>query len=156
MRSFNQLLFVAGLSLLFVCTVSTTTANGQSPKIFFIDALVASSIETIDGASATDKILNLPDSGNPLAIIANELKTRTYSEVHLFVLTKPGSLIFDEVNILAGNVDDYDSFFAEWKKNLTPGAKIIIHYGVLTSEPDGMTLIERMSELTGVTVIVQN
>ncbi len=156
MRSFNKLLFEAGISVLFVCSLSATTANGQSPKIYIIDKLVANSIENIDGATSSDKIFYLPDAGNPLSLIVNELKTDSYSEVHLLLLTKPGSLIFDELTILADNIDDYASMLVEWKDYLSPGAKIIIHSDTLTSIPDGLLLIERISELTGALVTVQN
>lgn len=156
MKSFNKLLFVAGLSVLFVCSLSATTAKGQSPKIYIIDKLVANSIENIDGATSFDKIFHLPDAGNPLSLIVNELKTNSYSEVHLLLLTKPGSLIFDELTILADNIDDYASLFVEWKDYLSPDARIIIHSDTLTSVPDGLILIERISELTGAFVTVQN
>lgn len=156
MRSFNKLLFVAGLSVLFVCSLSTATAQGQTPKIYIIDKLVANTIENIDGATSSDKIFHLPDAGNPLSIIATELKTNSCSEVHLLLLTKPGSLIFDELTILADNIDDYAYLFVEWKDYLSPGTKIIIHSDTLTSVPDGLILIERISELTGAFVTVQN
>ena len=156
MRSLNKLLSATGLTFLIAFLPAINPVKGQSPKIFVIDKLITDAIDITDNVSASDKILNLPDSGDPLVIIADELKTGTYSEVHLFLLTKPGSMIFDELNILADNVYEFTSSFGEWKKYLAPEAKIIIHSGVLTSEPDGVILVERLEELTGATVLVQN
>jgi hypothetical protein len=155
MRSYNKLLSAVVLTALFIFLIGTVPANGQSSKIYIIDPLVVSVTENPDGISPTDRIFNLPDAGNPLVLISNELKNQIYSEVHLFVLTKPGSMIFDELTILAGNVDDYSSFFAEWGESLTPGAKIVIHSQILTSDPAGLTLVHRISELTGAEVLVQ-
>jgi hypothetical protein len=155
MRSYNKLLSAVGFTALFIFLIGTGPANGQSSKIYIFDALVAGVTENLDGISPTDRIFNLPDTGNPLVLISNELKNQVYSEVHLFVLTKPGSMIFDELTILTENVEDYSSFFAEWKNNLSPGAKIVIHSQILTSEPAGLTLVNRISELTGAEVLVQ-
>lgn len=156
MRSFNKLLSAAGLSVVLVFTLATANAIGQSSRIYIIDRLAADAVNQIDDAAATDKIFSLPDKGNPLAIITEELKQNSYSEIHLFLLTKPGSLIFDELNILAENVGENGSHFNDWKKYLSPGAKIIIHSDSLTSVPEGVSLVERISEMTGVPVVVQN
>lgn len=156
MRSFNKLLSAAGLSVVLVFTLATANASGQSSRIYIIDRLAADAVNRIDDAAATDRIFSLPDKGNPLAIIAEELKQNSYSEIHLFLLTKPGSLIFDELNILAENVGENGSHFNDWKKYLSPGAKIIIHSDSLTSVPEGVSLVERISEMTGVPVVVQN
>lgn len=156
MKSFKHLLFVAGVCTLVLLSNATVSATGQLPGIYVVDRLVADVFTHIEGMATTDKIFNLPDKGNPLDLITEELKLRNYSELHLFLLTKPGSMIFDELNILAENVTEYASQFSEWRKYLAPGAKIIIHSDSLTSVPDGITLVERISELTGVTVVVQN
>jgi hypothetical protein len=156
MGSFKQLLFVAALPAVLSFTLASSSVNGQSPRIFIVDRLVAEEVTHVDGITGTDKIFNLPDKGNPLILIIDELKKNSYSEVHLFLLTKPGSMIFDELNILLENIEQYASQFMEWKKYLPPGAKIIIHSDSLASVEDGATLVQKISELTGASVIAQN
>lgn len=157
MRSFKRLLFVAGVIILLLLTDTTVSAMGQeSPGLFIVDRLVADAAENIGNANATDEIFILPEIGNPLAIISDKLKARSYSEVHLFLLTKPGSMIFDELTILRDNVGDCANHFREWRKHLAPGAKIIIHSNTLTSVPDGTFLVEQIAEMTGATVLIQD
>jgi len=156
MSQFKYVLPVTVLCLLFNNLLSAASVLGESPRLYVIDRLVADEIGTINGVTAADKLVYLPETGNPLSLIADELKNMTYSEVHLFLLTKPGSLIFDELNILAENVDDCAPLFAEWKKYLSPDTKIIIHSDTLTSVPEGQILVEKISVLTGAEVLVQN
>jgi hypothetical protein len=65
-------------------------------------------------------------------------------------------MIFDELTILTENVGECAAYFREWKKYLSPGAKIIIHSDTLVSVPEGASLIEQIAELTGATVLVQD
>lgn len=155
MKTLNHFLFVAGVCMFMLFSDATVSAIGQPPKIYIIDPLVVEADINIDGATSADRIFRMPDKGNPLALIADELKAKSYSEIHLFVLTKPGSMIFDKLNILAKNVDDYALLFAEWKKSLTPETKIIIHSEVLASVPEGEKIIESISDFTGTEVLVQ-
>lgn len=157
MRSLNHLLFVAGVCILVLLTDATVCAMGQqSSRIFIVDRLVLDATGNIGNTNATDEIFILPDSGNPLSVISEKLKQKSWSEIHLFLLTKPGSMIFDELTILVENLDDNSSHFREWRKYLAPGAKIIIHSETLTSVPEGTNLVETIAELTGATVLVQN
>lgn len=156
MRSFYRLLIVAGVYILVFFTDATACTMEQSPRIFFVDRLVADAAQKTGSKNATDEIFILPDTGNPLLIITEKLKEKSFSEVHLFLLTKPGSMIFDELTILADNVMDCAIHFKEWRKLLPPDAKIIIHSDTLTSVPEGTSLVERITEMTGVTVLVQD
>jgi|WetSurMetagenome_2_1015567.scaffolds.fasta_scaffold894145_1 hypothetical protein len=156
MKYFSHLQGKLALCLVLILLSSATSAFGQTTRLFIIDPLVMKAVGNISDATATDKIFQLPDNGNPITLIADELKTGTYSEMHLYLLTKPGSMIFDELTILADNVADYALLFAEWKKLLPPGAKIIIHSDTLTSSPDGTLIVNKISEFTGAGVSVQN
>jgi hypothetical protein len=156
MRYLSHLKGKLALCLVLIILSSATSAFGQKTRLFVIDPLVIKVVGNISEATATDKIFLLPYKGNPIALIADELKAGTYSEIHLYLLTKPGSMIFDELTILADNVADYALLFAEWKKLLPPDAKIIIHSDTLTSSPDGLLIVNKISEFTGAGVSVQN
>ncbi len=96
----------------------------------------------------------LPDEGNPLEFIANELRDSLYDEIHLYLLTKPGSIIFDEINIIAENILDYSGDFSVWKNITKPGSKIKIHSENLTSVEGGLFIINKITEFTGKVVAV--
>jgi hypothetical protein len=157
MRTFKRLLFVAGVLILMLPADATAYAIGQqAPRLFIIDRLVPDAAESISDKNASDEIFILPDTGNPLALITDKLKGGSFSEIHLYLLTKPGSMIFDELTILTDNIEDCAVHFREWKKHLSPGTRIIIHSDTLDSVPEGAGLTERIADLTGATVIVQD
>jgi hypothetical protein len=97
----------------------------------------------------------LPDEGNPLKFIANELKQSMYDEIHLFLLTKQGSIIFDEINIIPENIQEYSGDFREWKSLTKPEFKIVIHSEDLASGQEGLFLVKKITEFTGREVIVK-
>lgn len=138
--------------LLMICPVLYLTA--QPAKLIVIDPLVENTYKNPD-TPVVQKVLILPDDGDPIKIIADELKKSSYDEIHLFILTKPGSLIFDEINIIPGNIEEYSDDFKVWKSLMKPGSKIIIHSDTLTSEPEGLILTKKITEYTGAAVLVQ-
>ncbi len=142
---------------LFALMISFSTAavNAQNRKLIVIDPLVAGETENLVSQPPSLKVLRLPDKGNPISIITEELQTATYDEVHLYLLTKPGSIIFDELNILADNVQDFSADFAKWKTLLGQGARIVIHSETLTSVPEGSEIIGRIAAFTGRSVEVE-
>ncbi len=77
-------------------------------------------IRILPGTYPGQKVITLPDEGNPIKFIANELKKSMYDEIHLYLLTKPGSIIFDEINIIPENIQDYSGDFSEWKSIIKP------------------------------------
>jgi len=92
--------------------------------------------------------------GNPLKFITKELKESSYDEVHLYILTKQGSIIFDEINLIPENIQEYSGDFNEWKSLTKPEFKIVIHSEDLTSGEEGLFLVKKITEFTGREVIV--
>lgn len=143
----------AGLMCLFSVTAAAPVLVGQSSTLVVVDPLYAGD-NPGQSYVQNKKTLVLPDQGNPLRIITNELKTSSYDEVHIYVLTKPGSLIFDETAILSDNIRNFAADFSEWKGLLIPGAKIIIHSENLLSGPGGDILTGAIAGFTGYDVNV--
>ena len=115
-------------------------------------------VNEIRGIASTyqaQKVIILPDEGNPIKIIAKELKGSNYDEIHLFLLTNQGSIIFDEINIIPENVGDFSGDFSEWKSITKQGFKIVIHSEDLASGQEGLFLIRKITEYTGREVIVR-
>jgi hypothetical protein len=120
-----------------------------------IDPLVTDEISNITSLYPHQKVVILPDEGNPLKFITKELKEYMYDEIHLYLLTKPGSIIFDEINIIPENIVDYSGDFSEWKSITKPEFKIIIHSENLTSGEEGLLIVRKISDFTGKDVIVR-
>ncbi|MFZ0282515.1 MAG: hypothetical protein WAL29_12755, partial [Bacteroidales bacterium] len=67
--------------LLMICSVLYLTA--QPAKLIVIDPLVENEYKNTINPTG-QKVIVLPDEGNPINIIADELKKSSYAEIHLF------------------------------------------------------------------------
>jgi hypothetical protein len=139
--------------VLIICTAFCL--KGQTSGLVVIDPLVENEVKNITGKDNRLKVITLPNEGNPIKFITNELKKSAYDEIHLYMLTKPGSIIFDEINIISENIQDYSKDFIEWKSITKPEFKIIIHSENLTSAEEGLFIIRKITEFTGREVIVK-
>jgi len=86
---------------LLIIVITLVTAAGQPSKLVIIDPLVKNDLRDITDDN-NQKIIILPEEGDPVKLIGEELKKSAYDEVHLYMLTKPGSIIFDEKKYTAG------------------------------------------------------
>jgi len=154
MMLFYIILKISALSLL---TIVHTTLDliGQPVSLIVIDPLVGNEIRDIPSTYPGQKVIILPDEGNPLKYISNELKETRYDEIHLYLLTKPGSIIFDEINIIPDNIQDFSGDFGEWKSITKPGFKIVIHSEYLVSTQEGLFLVKKITEYTEREVMVK-
>jgi len=154
MRFYYKILKISILNFQLII-LPTFYLTGQPSRLIVIDPLVENEIRNIAGTYPGQKVITLPDEGNPLKFIANELKESLYDEIHLYLLTKPGSIIFDEINIIPENIQDYSADFSEWKSIAKPELKIIIHSENLTSGQEGLFIIKKITEFTGKVVTVK-
>ena len=154
MRSRKRIRNSAALSLIII-VISGFSLAGQPAKLIVIDPLVENEYKNISRNETGQNVVILPGEGNPVKLIADELKKSVYNEVHLYMLTKPGSIVFDELNIIPENVEEYSADFSEWRDKLKQGSEIIIHSEVLNSVPEGAFIIKKITDYTGYTVVVK-
>jgi len=133
---------------LLIIVITLVTAAGQPSKLVIIDPLVKNDLRDITDDN-NQKIIILPEEGDPVKLIGEELKKSAYDEVHLYMLTKPGSIIFDEKNILPENIEESSADFRGWKTGLKSGSEIIIHSPDLGSTPEGLFITDKIAEYTG-------
>jgi hypothetical protein len=150
---FYKILKISVLSLILIIHPALDL-TGQPVSLIVIDPLVEKESRNIANVPG-QKVVMLPDEGNPLKFITKELKESTYDEIHLFLLTKQGSIIFDEINIIPENIQDYAGDFGEWKSITKPEFKIVIHSEDLASGQEGLFLVKKITEFTGKEVIVK-
>jgi hypothetical protein len=151
---FCKILKISVLSLILIVH-PTPDLIGQPISLIVIDPLVENEFKNITGNDTPLKVITLPNEGNPIKFITNELKKSTYNEIHLYMLTKPGSIVFDEINIIPENIQDFSGDFSEWKSITKPEFKIVIHSENLASGPEGLLLIKKITEFTGREVVVK-
>jgi len=145
---------ISALCLILIAAGSFSL-KGQTASLIIIDTLLENEQKNISAGYTGQKVVILPAEGNPVKLINDELKKAGYGELHLFMLTKPGSIIFDEINIIPDNIEEYASDFREWKSKLKQGSKIFIHSADLTSVPEGLIIVQKIREYTGSEVIVK-
>jgi Domain of unknown function (DUF4347) len=145
------------ISAIFLILIAPGSLSlpGQPARLIIIDTLVENEHKNIRAYDPGQKVIILPAEGNPVKLVNDELKKAWYGEIHLYMLTKPGSIIFDEINIIPDNIEEYASGFREWKGKLKQDSKIFIHSADLTSVPEGLTIIQKIREYTGCEVIVK-
>jgi len=141
----TALIFLSGLYM---------EVAGQTKNLVVIDPLASGNFKDPPENVIGNKIMMLPGEGNPVTIIATELSNSSYDQIHIYVLTKPGSIIFDEINIVPGNSDEYAAGFRSWKAGLNTGCKIILHSEDLLSDPGGEVITGKIGEFTGCKVTV--
>jgi len=154
MTLFYKILKISVLSSILII-LPAFDLIGQPVSLIVIDPLVEKESRNISGNYPGQKLVILPDVGNPLQFITKELKETMYDEVHLYLLTKQGSIIFDEINIIPENIQEYSGDFSEWKKITKPGFTIVIHSEDLTTGQEGLFLVKKITELTGREVIIK-
>ncbi len=150
---FIKILKISVLSLVLII-YQALDLIGQSVSLIVIDPLVETESRNIANHPG-QKVVVLPEEGNPLKFIAKELKESNYDEIHLYLLTKQGSIIFDEINIIPDNIQDYSDDFNLWKSITKPEFKIIIHSEDLVSGQEGLFLVKKITEFTGREVIIE-
>ena len=103
-----------------VLLIPVLPASGQPLKLIIIDPLVKEDLKNIPEGN-NQKIIVLPEEGDPVKFIGEELNKSAFDEVHLYMLTKPGSLIFDEKNIIPENIEESSAEFRNWRTGLKEG-----------------------------------
>jgi hypothetical protein len=154
MRLFYKILKISILVQVLI-TCSSFFLKGQPARLVVIDPLVENDLKYFSDTDTMQRVITLPNEGNPIKFITGELKKSQYDEVHLYMLTKPGSIIFDELNIISENIGEYSGDFNEWKSLIKSGSEIVIHSTDLTSIPEGLFLVKKITEFTGRVVIVK-
>ena len=150
---FYKILKISVLSLILIIHPALDL-TGQPLSLIVIDPLVEKESRNIANLPG-QKVVILPEEGNPLKFIAKELKESMFDEIHLFLLTKQGSIIFDEINIIPENIQEYSGDFSGWKSITKPEFKIVIHSEDLASGQEGLFLVKKITEFTGREVIVK-
>lgn len=75
------------------------------------------------------------------------LKNKEINNLHLYLETQPGMLIFGNIKVTNVNIMDYSKYFNEWKQVVQ--GRVIIHSNVVFNDAKGIELKKTLEELTG-------
>ncbi len=94
---------------------------------------------------------NTPDA---LAQITEELVNLRIRDLHIYVPTKPGAIVFSSISITSENVDELPFDLTDWTKVIS--GKVVIHSDVVFTGEEGILLKQQLESKSGVAFISQN
>jgi len=94
---------------------------------------------------------NTPDA---LAQITEELVNLRIRDLHIYVPTKPGAIVFSSIAITSENVDELPFDLTDWTKVIS--GKVVIHSDVVFTGEEGILLKQQLESNSGVAFISQN
>jgi hypothetical protein len=144
--------------LLFMCLSGFLNTYSQDDQAYFvldegieeiapfnmlIPQLDHSYVFTIDGFSP-----------NAVVQIAERSKGLEIEELHLFVLTKPGAIVFNSVSVATDNEDEWSSDIKQWGEQIR--SSVVVHSSNVFSGAEGALLKQRLESVSGLEFISQD
>lgn len=99
---------------------------------------------------------SLEDSNNVIAIestkpgayiIGAMLENKSINDLHVYVETRPGVLVFDSGELNVHNIQDNASFLKTWGESIK--GKVFIHSNKVFTGAEGIMLKTQLEQLTG-------
>ncbi len=148
----KNILFTIGLILLFV-----SQSNAQSPdKDFVIVGAGSNDANLVQVQKRYAKKSNAyqirETQVSPLKQIVKALDGRTVQDLHIYLESKPGELIFNSMAITSKNVYECKELLAKWKSSVK--GKVMIHSIVAFTTPAGTELKQQLEQLSGLEFIM--
>ena len=91
---------------------------------------------------------------NALKQISITMDNLTIEDLHIYVLTKPGAIIFNSMDVTKDNVDELSEELKTLNRYVTN--QVVIHSDVVFSGANGTFLKQRLEEITGLEFTTQN
>jgi hypothetical protein len=85
--------------------------------------------------------------------ITTALTGKKVNDLHIFVWSKPGSMVFTSIALTPENIQEYASVLETWKLHVT--GKVIIHSSDVFTTERGSDLKSKLEQSTGLTFIMQ-
>ena len=86
--------------------------------------------------------------------ISNAAELLQIENLHIYVATKPGAIVFNSIAITTINVDDLAEELKEWSNVVAN--QVVIHSEVVFTGDEGNLLKQRLEEITGLVFTTQN
>ena len=135
----------------------STSPNGTSPdrsshSIAFVDAGL-SDIETLTAGLENTQVVLLESTQNGLAQITATLKNYgDLNSIHIFSHGTDGLLQLGDTLLSNANIEGYGESLQQWATALSAEADLMIYGCNLAAGAQGLSLVHRLSELTGADV----
>lgn len=85
--------------------------------------------------------------------ITSALSGKKVTDLHIFVWSKPGSLVFTSIALTPENIQEFSSSLAIWKTHIT--GKVVIHSSDVFTSERGIDFKAKLEQITGLSFIMQ-
>jgi len=128
----------------------------QSESDLIIIDEIADDLEQLKSEFSTYPYVYVTDEVSPNALeqISAEMANMQIEDMHIFVLTKPGSMIFNSFALTSDKLIDFPYDLSPWSQHIS--GKVVIHSDVVFTEEEGILLKQRLETITGLEFIMQN
>ena len=142
------------LITILLCTVFNAYSQSIS-EFIIIDEIADNAEELISEFSNQSNVYVTNDiAPNALGQIVGSVGNQQVEDLHIYVSTKPGAIVFNSIAITMDNADEWSADLEAWSGIVS--GKIIIHSDVVFSGDEGILLKERLEDITGLSFTTQN
>lgn len=86
--------------------------------------------------------------------VFNAIEDADVHDLHLYVPTKPGSIVFNTIALTPDNVDDFSDELSGWKTRMD--GRVVIHSNVVFTGEEGDVLKRCLEKITGLEFIMDS
>jgi hypothetical protein len=146
--------FKLTLTTLLLCMV--VHVHSQSSHEFIIIDEIADNVEQLISAFGNQSNVYVTDGITPNALgqILKRTENLQIDVLHIYVLTKPGAIVFNSIALTADNMNDWSADLEALSGIVTN--KIILHSEVVFTGEEGVLLKEHLEEITGLLFTTEN
>ncbi len=147
---------ISKLTLAAFLIFAFANAFSQSNTVFIIIDEIADDIAQLKSEFGNYSSLYVTDGISPNAVkqISNSIENLQIDDLHIYVLTKPGAIVFNSIAVTPNNVNDFSAELRGWGRNVTN--QVIIHSEVVFTGDEGNLLKQRLEDITGLVFTTQH
>lgn len=144
------------LALISILLATVFNAYSQSNSEFIIIDEIADNAEQLVSEFSNQSNVYVTDGITPNALgqIHHSVENLQIDDLHIYVLTKPGAIVFNSISITVGNINDWSTDLKALSRVVKN--KVVIHSEVVFSGEDGILLKDHLEDLTGLIFTTQN
>lgn len=86
--------------------------------------------------------------------IGSILENKGINNLHLFIQTEPGKMIFQGMILTNSNISGFAEYLSTWKNSVK--GRVIIHSNIIFNYPEGNELKQNLENITGLPFEIRN
>lgn len=140
--------------VVLVCITVNTFSQSESDLIIIDE--IAENIEQLKSEFSAYPYVYIINEIAPNALEQTSLAlaNKQIEDLHIFVLTKPGAMIFNNIALTTDKLDELPGDLSRWSDFIS--GKVVIHSDIVFTGKEGILLKHRLESITGLEFIMQN